>query len=308
MSSFQLNLSSLTLGAMEHLARLDSAGGALRSLLSPSPSGLGASVLSGTPPPAPSDGFPVVPGGRLSVEQVVASGVGHPGESSVVAGGLSGGLLGFVVKPELRSTMCCGAVAGGVEFCTLGAEACTFTTHSKKVEVHADSLYISTGRNSAFTHHHAPVAVLTQEQLTRLLEEAHPKEEWVRLIWGFNQALVDGQSARPSQAPEIVSVLDTVTPGWKRKVRFNDDALATILFTPAKAIGEDRSSSFDSKLVILLSEDSTEMNPEDKLASMWAQWNTMVGVLNRMGSNLQTLQSLVSEDVLDISALEPTHE
>ena len=84
----------------------------------------------------------------------------------------------------LLASLCCGAVAGGIKFCTLGAESCTFTMHSKKVEVHVNSLYISMGRNSA------PVDALTQDQLSHLLEEAHSKDEWVRLIWEFNESLM----------------------------------------------------------------------------------------------------------------------
>ena len=87
MSSFQLNLSNLTLGAKERIARLDAAGGAFRSLLSPPPLGVAAAVASGTPPPVSAAGSasglhpapPLVPGGRLSVEQLVSSGAGLSG-------------------------------------------------------------------------------------------------------------------------------------------------------------------------------------------------------------------------------------
>jgi len=246
MSSFQLNLSSLTLGAKERLARLDAAGGTFRSLLSPSSSGVGSTALGDGPPPAPSglsrpaasSGLPSAPGARFSVEHLVASGSGTSGES-VVSGGLSGGLLAFVVMPELLASLCCGAVAGGVKFCTLGSDSCTFSTHSKKVDIQVNSLYISTERNSAFSHHHAPVDALSHDQLARLLEESHPKDEWVRLIWGFNQSLRDVDSVMPSCSAEVISILDGATPGHKRKVRYDDDATATALFTPARPSGDD---------------------------------------------------------------------
>ena len=94
MSSFQLNLSSLTLGAKERLARLDAAGGTFRSLLSPSSSGVGSTALGDGPPPAPSglsrpaasSGLPSAPGARFLVEHLVASGSVTSGES-VVSGG-----------------------------------------------------------------------------------------------------------------------------------------------------------------------------------------------------------------------------
>jgi len=169
---------------------------------------------------------------------LVASGSGTSGES-VVSGGLSGGLLAFVVMPELLASLCCGAVAGGVKFCTLGSDSCTFSTHSKKVDIQVNSLYISTERNSAFSHHHAPVDALSHDQLARLLEESHPKDEWVRLIWGFNQSLRDVDSVMPSCSAEVISILDGATPGHKRKVRYDDDATATALFTPARPSGDD---------------------------------------------------------------------
>jgi len=73
--------------------------------------------------------------------------------------------------------MCCGAVAGGVKFCTLGAKSCNFTTHHKKVEVFQDHVYVAAGRNSAFSFHHAPISVLASDQLDVLLQEQHSQAE-----------------------------------------------------------------------------------------------------------------------------------
>lgn len=165
-----------------------------------------------------------------------------------------------------------------------------------------NSLYVSTGRNSAFTHHHVPVGALSQDQLDCLLEEMHSKDAWVRLFWSFNQGLTEEKAANRVRVPEVVHILDTVTPGCKQKVRYDEDALATVLFTPTKTLGKERSGSFDTDLVILPSEDSLDLASEEKLATLWAQWNTMVGVVNRLGANLHTLQKLVTEDVEEVDA------
>ncbi len=85
MSSFQLNLSTLTLGAKERLACLDAAGGALRArLLSPAPGDapphlVGSSSPSGAAGAAAVHFAPVVRDG-LSAEGVVALGGGVSGE------------------------------------------------------------------------------------------------------------------------------------------------------------------------------------------------------------------------------------
>jgi hypothetical protein len=57
----------------------------------------------------------------------------------------------FVIMRDLIASLCCGAVAGGVKFCTLNSSSCTFTSHvAKKVAVTEGDIYISTGRNSTF--------------------------------------------------------------------------------------------------------------------------------------------------------------
>jgi len=62
--------------------------------------------------------------------------------------------------------------------------------------------------------------------------------------------------------------------------------------------GDQRSASFDKELIILPSEDLADVSSEEKLLTMWNQWNSMVGMLNKLGTNLQSLRCLVSEDVL----------
>jgi hypothetical protein len=90
---------------------------------------------------------------------------------------VAGGLSAFVMTPDLHDSLCCGAVAGGFKFCTLGAHACTFSTHVKKVTPLPNHIYVSTGRNSAFTHHRVPGDVLAPDHVHELLKEYHtPKE------------------------------------------------------------------------------------------------------------------------------------
>jgi hypothetical protein len=255
MSSFQLNLSALTLGARERLARLDAAGGAVKALLSPSPSGSGPSAMAlSAPVAALSAGVASLPSARslpsdsrVSIEQLVAGGGGRSGEFSL-AGGLSGGLLSvFVATPDLLDKMCLGAVAGGVKFCTLDETSCTFSTHAKKVAVRAGSIYISTGRQSAFAHHYAPTVSLSSEQLEGLLEERHTKEEWIRLLLGLRQGS-DGVDVGSSPgATNPVNVLNGVTPGRKRKVRYEDE-LRLGTQTPSRGgLGVSLKDSFDSE-------------------------------------------------------------
>jgi hypothetical protein len=113
---------------------------------------------------------------------VHAGGVGDSGElslSSVASGGGAGDLSLFIMSPDLKRSLCLRAVSRGLKFCTLGASHCTFTTHSKKVDVVEGDLYLSAGRNSGFSNHHIPKTVLMNEQLRLILQERHTKDEWV---------------------------------------------------------------------------------------------------------------------------------
>jgi len=310
MSSFPLNLSALTLGARERLARLDSAGGAVKAFLSPASSvsdvvGASGSAVPpsfglGAPPP------PAAPGGsRLSVEHLLTVGGGRSGEF-LVSGGSTGGLSVVVITPDLLDMMCCGAVAGGIKFCTLASADCSFTTHTKKVKVHPNSVYISTGRQSAFSHHYAPVANLSEEQVERLLAERHSKDEWIRLLLGARQGLEVVKPEVPDAAPTVISVLDVVTPGRKRKVRYEDEWDALPMQTPirGRSVGVSLRESFEgeSELVILPSEESADFEVDDKVSAMWAQWSQVIATLQRLGGGLRNLKSLVTEDFAEVDS------
>jgi hypothetical protein len=153
MSSFQLNLAFLTLSAKERLARLEASSGALHArLLSPDagaplrPALAVGSSLEGSSPPSLGSSPSPSPAGVGSL-LLVGSDVGERGliGESLFPRGATGGLSAFIMTPEFFTSLCCGAVAGGVKFCMLGAQTCTFTTHAKKVSPLLNHIYISTG-------------------------------------------------------------------------------------------------------------------------------------------------------------------
>ncbi len=231
-----------------------------------------------------------------SAASSAVAGVGVSGEF-LLAGGVSGGLSAFIVTPGLLAMMCCGAVAGGVKFCTLGARSCQFTTHHKKVEVFQDHIYVAAGRNSAFTFHHAPISALAPEQLDALLQEQHSQAEWVRLLHGLNQAVGEAEQGQDGpDEPSRISVLDAVTPGRKRKVRYENQ-----YSTPSKLkLREDLQESFEDELVVLSSQDSMDQSEDEKLKMVLNQWDLLVNMVNKLGSGLRTLKGTVGEDLFVI--------
>ncbi len=221
-------------------------------------------------------------------------------------GGSTGGLSVFVITPDLLDKMCCGAVAGGIKIRTLVSAECSFTTHSKKVEVRSNSVYISTGRQSAFSHHYAPVANLSEEQVGRLLAERHSKDKWIRLLLGAHQGLEEVKPVLLNAAPAVISVLDVVTPGRKRKVRYEDELDSLPNQTPVRGrtVGVSLRESFEgeSELVILPSEESADFEVDDKVSAMWAQWSQVITTLQHLGGGLRNLKSLVTEDFAEVDS------
>jgi hypothetical protein len=151
-----LNLSDTLAAACNHAAH---SGDSLRPLLSPSPvsSGTGSSSGSSTQgvtfaavgrQMSGHSSSPGLEGGRVS------------GEFFLRAGGSGGDLSVFVLNPECASQLCLGTVNGGIKFYTLGRDKCTFSTHSRKVNVDLNHVYILGGKNAAFTHHHIPAVLL----------------------------------------------------------------------------------------------------------------------------------------------------
>ncbi len=170
--SFNFHLVALTESARDRLSRLETQGSALRDrFLSPS-----SSV-----PPTPrgrgsfsSPGVEAAAGGLLASEEL-----GATGESfvpvAVSGGGASPSRWVFKMTSDLQCTLFLGFVGNGLKFCTLGAEKCAFTTHTKKVRVDVGSLYIASVRNSAFLHYAIPSSLLSPTQLTTILKERFPR-------------------------------------------------------------------------------------------------------------------------------------
>ena len=303
MSAFPLNLSSLSITAKERLARLDAVGGAFRARLSSpggsvgSPPSIGVLASSTAPGSSPS---PVL--GLGSVASSVVTGSGGSGEF-LLAGGVTGGLTAFVLTPDLNAVMCCGAVAGGVKFCTLGEQSCSFTTHNRKVEVSPGHVYIAAGRNSAFTFHHAPADALSVDQLGKLLQEQHSQSEWVRLLRGLNQAIAEADGANGRRSGQDPSVLETVTPGRKRKARYELPPGMGPTLTPTREDPrESLQDSFEEELVILSSEDSADLSEEGRLRSISHQWDTVVNLVGKLGAGLRALKVSVGEDLYDLDS------
>jgi len=305
MSSFPLSLSSLSNNAKERLARLDSVGGALRArLLSPVPEVASGPGLPGSPSRLSGSSAATLPaGGSLGLGFGVPAGseVGVSGEFLLSGGGVSGGLTAFVVTPELLDTLCCGAVAGGVKFCTLGSRSCSFTTHQRKAEVFPGHIYVSAGRNSAFTFHHVPTAALATDQLSTLLQEQHSKEEWVRLLLGLNQGLMKEKDTWNPPARAMASVLEAATPARKKKSRYELRVQPAAGLSPGQGqVSASLQESFDEEPVILSSEDSGDVPEEAKLRMVATQWDVLVNLVNKLGASLRALRDTVGDDMFEM--------
>ena len=95
------------------------------------------------------------------------------------------GFAVFEMLPDIQSQLCLRSVAHGNKFCTLGQDACAFGSHTKKIDVNMNSLYIARPKNSAFTHHYLATLKLSQSQPLEFLMEHHLVEEWVHLFETF---------------------------------------------------------------------------------------------------------------------------
>mmetsp|Transcript_15764 Transcript_15764/g.22500 ORF Transcript_15764/g.22500 Transcript_15764/m.22500 type:complete len:328 (-) Transcript_15764:1200-2183(-) len=294
MSNF-LNLSTLSSArsrAADRFARLqDTPGGLLASFRSPS-----ASAASGHSSLAP-DGSGL-PGG-LSLDL----GVGASGEFSAlhVSGGGVGDLQLFEMSPDLLDTMCCGVVANGSTFCTLGSMKCSIKKHSRKVKVYPGELYISAGKTSAYSHHHAKADLLSTEQLNAVLLERHTLEEWVHLLHVLNNDGLSRSTTATSLTKSFNATMDVpvavsaITPGRKRKdryVSFQDE-----LFGPDIKMQTTNFDMNESELVIIPSASSEDLPLEDKLTIMVDQWDAVVGALNKLTVLLKDFRAVVGDDI-----------
>jgi hypothetical protein len=171
--SFNFTLASLRESARDRLSRLESQRGA--RLLSPTASlATGSPVARGTT----SGAFPSFPSLGRSGELLTSGELGVSGESFLPSGSSGGGasaLSLFEMTPDLQGMLCQGTVSNGVKFCTLGADQCNFGSHSKKIQTEVGSLYISSCRNSAFSHHFIPTSLLSPLSCARSSKSSIPR-------------------------------------------------------------------------------------------------------------------------------------
>lgn len=227
-SSSNQQLRAALADARSRVAR--STGEGLRALLSPSPTTGVLSRFRTSPPPFPSSLHP--PGsssastqassvadplgfGGLAATSLVGSGGAAQGESLFSSGGGLGRDI-FVTTSEVLSKLCLGAVNGGVKFCTLGVEQCSYSTHSKKVLVQPDHVYILAGPKAAYSNHFIPVDKFLPDQLQQFLGETRSLEEWIQLFNTIN--------ARPVGR----TIHSVATPAKKRKHRYLTESDTTV--------------------------------------------------------------------------------
>jgi len=241
--------------------------------------------------------FGAVPGGE----------VGRSGEyrgPPLLSGGGVGDLVLFELSPILKSSICLGALSGGLKFCTLGASGCSYSSHIKKASVEANRLYISTGRNSAFINHYVDVSLLTAMQKEAMLAERHTKEEWVQVFHAWNMA-------QKEPGPEVSSATSAytrvgefmlsaaITPARnKRRQPFHligDDGDKSIpdLVAASSSMTDSDESTFD--LVTIHSEEIK--SGEDRLSDVLDKWETVVGNVNKVSGLFKKMRTTFGGDI-----------
>ncbi len=278
--SFQLNLSALTETARDRLARLETSGTAIRDRFR-SPPPRSSSTVSALPPEM--SRAPL--GSTSELEQGVS------GESPVLVRMSGGGggvslLSVFEMTPNFASSLCLGSVGNGFKFCTLGASHCTFSTHSKKVSVKVDALYIAAGRNSAFANHFLESSFLSTDQLESLLQEHHSKEEWVQLFhsWKSNSAL---HGAQPNSFTASQPLMSVIKPPKRYRSDYSSDSSQG---DHENALGSmSLESEFD--VVNIPADDLRDFPQEEAFARMLLHWEDLTSNVNKCAVKIRRLQS-----------------
>ncbi len=263
----------------------------------------------------PSVQFPSTPARAAEPYVAVApdASVGSSGEffsPPHSGGGVSGLLPVVLMKPEFLRSLCLGAVSKGLKFCTLGAEACTYSTHSMKIKVVPKDLYIMADNKSAFANHHIPASLLSGDQLATILTERHTKDEWVRLLHAWNAQAKQGslEVAKPSATRfsrvGSLMVSTMVTPARKRKSLYDvlenpdgDDGFPDLTAT-SSSFSSQTSESSDYDIVpadaaSILQKDFQDLNPE----SLNEKWQTIMSILNRNSSFLNQLRKSFGQEI-----------
>jgi hypothetical protein len=121
------------------------------------------------------------------------------------------------VKNYSIDSMCLGAVNNGIKFCMASAQDCSIGTHTKKVAVELNHVYVNAGKGAAFSDPHIPVSFMEEADLNSYLAELRPREAWLRIF----QALIEDNSEETVLKP-------LVTPK-KRKHRYLTEPTSSTL-------------------------------------------------------------------------------
>lgn len=192
-------------------------------------------------------------------------------------GGGSPGHDIFVTYPDMLSKLCCGMVNGGVKFCTLGVDHCSYSTHSKKVQVLPHHVYIKAGSKAAFSHHKIPVSNFSVEQLQCLLGETRSLDEWATLFSTINEKPI----SKPLQS--------VATPARKRKQRYAVDE------GDSEGLGSDLRELIDTLGFI---RNETEEFEAIALPSIYLKFfEITISVLQKIVSHSDSLSFQVGEDM-----------
>jgi hypothetical protein len=106
----------------------------------------------------------------------------------------------FMLTPESLDSMCLGVVRS-TKFCMAAASECTIIgSHTKKVCVTTDHIYINAGKNSEFSDPHVP-SMYMGPLLAAHLGELRPREDWLQIF----QVLLDENDATLPMTKDVVT-------------------------------------------------------------------------------------------------------
>jgi hypothetical protein len=171
----------------------------------------------------------------------------------------------------------------------------------KKVHLEQGHLYVSAGRNSAFTHHHALAESLSERELNRFLQERHSEKDWVTLLHVLNQVSNNTEKDVVGSGSTFNdSVLAYATPGQKRKERYDDTNLPSVdedSVAIAKRGSMLESLGMEDELVIIPSQDSQELTEEERVTHILSQWELLVNSVNKLAAGYRSLRASIGDDL-----------
>jgi len=195
-------------------------------------------------------------------------------------------------------------VNGGVKFCTLGVEHCSYSTHSKKVQVLPNHIYIKAGPKAAFTYHKIPAAQFSVDQLHQFLGETRPLDAWAALFSSINgqqaSAVIQSVATPAKKRKQCYATEDEDSEGLGFELRELFDFLAS-LRTNSQDFETIMSPSvlmkfFDSTVMILQKmtahSDSLSFHVGEDLDTVSQQYSSLMGVV---GSKPRQLESSTAD-------------